>query len=85
VAARAAVPAVETRVAAVAAAREGEAVAYAPLEAGDLAAFRGVAGLAPSRTEASLAREGRLAALARSLAARRDAPVWVRRVVVENP
>jgi hypothetical protein len=85
VAARAAVPAVETRVAAVAAAREGEAVAYAPLEAGDLAGFRGVAGLAPSRTEASLAREGRLAALARSLAARRDAPVWVRRVVVENP
>jgi serine/threonine protein kinase len=85
VASREPVTAVEARVATAAPAHQGEPVAYATLGAGDVGAFRGVTGLAPSKAPVTSGHGGRLEALARDLESRSGSRPWFRKVVVENP
>ena len=84
VASRRAVPAIETGMASLPAAREGSPVADARLDGGATGPARGITGLAPSRIP-NRAAPDRFEALMRSLAARADSSVWLERLEVENP
>jgi hypothetical protein len=81
VASRRPVAALERQVAAMPAAEPGRTVAYAPVGEEQIAALRGIGGMAAAPPGT---REGRLARLARDLAAGAEPGLWVRRLTLEG-
>jgi eukaryotic-like serine/threonine-protein kinase len=81
VASRRPLAALEQALAAVPAAADDRPVAYAEVSGEALAALRGIGGTAPAE---SPARAGRLAAVERALAARRDDGLWVRHLTLSG-
>lgn len=82
IASRKPLPELEKRIAALAPAEADRPVTYARIEGDAIAALRGIGGMAPA--PAGGGRETALEGLTRSLAARRDAGLWVRSYTLAN-
>ena len=68
-------------------AEQGRPITYAPVSVGTLERLRGIGGLAPVEVLPAGTQSGRLAGIARSLAAKaaRDRGIWTWEIELENP